>query len=304
MAKEKKKKGKKQREKGKLGPGGEAGERARSEGTQERAEAQVSLEQAAARLGPADRSLEWALRQGHRDEALGAEGAKADSEQLLVVGEALCSEALGYLENPDLSVQLALRKVGLTRPLVALTVDLLRRLEEGPEKPTLPPTIEQAAARGSRLREEMLGRLRLIERADLPLARALAPLAARPTTAERLASQLEGLAALVRGLDQHEREEIRALVASKSLGLDDADELEAAAECLHGALARPSPQGPREAVLDLLAGLCSLLLTDLREALWAARRRVAQLARSTPGLPAAPITECREAEASLSVAAR
>jgi hypothetical protein len=259
-------------------------------------EESYTLEQAAVKLGPGDAALEQALREGHADDELQAEGAKVASERILADGERLCSKALVHLGDPDPDVLQALRKVGLTRPIVALTVDALLRLKgavvrgaeagaSGAEnKAAATLTIEQATARGRQLREDMLGRLQLVQRADAQLSRAFAALLARPTTAERLTSQLEGLAALVRGVIQHSSDAVRALAASKGLDPEDADELDSAAEELHGAIARrvandPTRRQQRQAVLDVLDGLCLLLIDDVLQALRAAHRRTPKIAR-------------------------
>jgi hypothetical protein len=256
-------------------------------------EGSYRLSTAAQRLGPPDPALEQALREAHPDEILRAEGIKVATDRILADGERLCSKALVHLESKDPEVQQAARRAGLTRPLLALTVDALRRLqgtrdqleeEQGTrakKRFVKAVSLETALARGRALKRQTLERLVLVRKADVVLAEAIGRAAERATQPEQLATQLTALSSLVGGLSEHASPTVRTLAAAKALGKDDAEELTQVAELIRLASGQITPRNTRheeqQAILDVLDGLCLVLLDDVLRALRAMARTTGKI---------------------------
>lgn len=253
------------------------------------------LAEAAQRLEAPDAALEQAIREVHPDEVLHAEGVQVATDRILADGERLCSKALVHLESKDPEVQQAARKAGLTRPLVALTVDALRRLQgtqeqvaSGREKQSSKRavgavTIESAVAQGRALKRQTLERLTLVRKADVVLEEAILQASARALKPAQLAAQLTSLATIVGGLSTHTNATVRSLAAAKALGGEDATELAQAAELITRITSRLTPGNVRneeqQAQLDVLDGLCLVLIDDVLRALRAMARMTGKVRR-------------------------
>jgi hypothetical protein len=263
----------------------------------EEEEGSYRLATLAQRLGPPDAALEKALRATHSDDTLQGEGARVATDRILADGERLCSKALVHLESKDPEVQQVARKAGLTQPLLALTVDALRRLqgtqqetEEAQGKQTkrrfvAAVSLETALARGRALKRQTLERLVLVGKADVDLGKAIQQAAERATRPEQLAAQLATLAPLVGGLASHSNPTVRALATAKALTEEDATELAQSAELIRQAVERTVSRDTRreeqQAQLDILDGLCLVLLDDVLRALRAMARATGKVRKPT-----------------------
>lgn len=236
------------------------------------------------------------MRAAYPDELLQREGALVASERIIEDGERLVSKALTHLDDPDPFVQRAARKAGLLRPLVALTADVLSRLtttagqtaakgsKQSEHRQAATVTLEAATNHGRFLKRQTLERLRLVQRADPAIAASVATAAARAETPGQLAMQLTALATLVGDVTAHPNPTVRALAAAKGLDADDISDLSAAVEAIGQATTAPTNAALREssqAVLDILDGLCLVLLDDLLRALRALSRATSRVRKPT-----------------------
>lgn len=249
-----------------------------------------SLERAAGVLGAADPLLEQAIRASHPDEVLRAEGIKLASERILADGERLCNHALSLLESKDPEVQKALVGAGLSRGWLALTVDALLRLKghasqgkqqrhaSAQHKAATTASLEATVAEGRKRRRLALERLELVVKGRPDLETALQQNRQSPTNFEELAGQLDGLATLIEGTLQHTDPLIRTLAQARRLSQEEASALRTGAQLIRESLDTKGPAGTarqkeHQAILDVLDGLCLLLLGEVFRAL----RTVAEL---------------------------
>ncbi len=248
-----------------------------------------SLADLARRLGPPDRELEKAVRSGHPDDALQREGARVASERILEDGPRLCSKGFTHLESTDPDVQLAARKTGLTRPMLALTVDVLQRLavnagamstergKRSDRRQVTTLTIETATSEGRALKRHVIDRLRVLQGVDPAIAATVDRAFERSEKPRQLVDQLTLLAGVVASLPTHPSTAVRALAAAKGFDASDATELTQAADAIKQASSRSAggasaQQEEKQAVLDVLDGLCLVLIDDLVRTLRAMAR--------------------------------
>ncbi|RYE93240.1 MAG: hypothetical protein EOO75_04820 [Myxococcales bacterium] len=247
-------------------------------------------------LGPVDVMLEGAIRAAHPDEELQKRGSEVGSERIVADGERIASQAVALLLSDDDDVREAARAAGLTRPLVALLVEGLLRLDGAfhllqdagtagrSERQTSAQAIEAATVSGRRLRLETRERLQQVARADSAIALQLEAGGRQPTTADALAGQLDILARLVEGTLGHGDPKIRALVELRGLTADDAKALRQAAGALRNADQASGSDGraagaERQARLDILDGYCLVLLRAVFGALRTMAHRTRKVRR-------------------------
>lgn len=262
------------------------------------AENTYSLERAASVLGEVEPLLEQALRASHPDEALRSEGVKVASERILADGERLCSDALALLESKDKDVRQALDGAGLSRGWLALTVDALLRLKgqasqgkdhrqsSARQKATTGASLESALAEGRKNRRLALERLALVVKGRPELETSFQQNRQTPTSTEALTSQLDGIAAMIDSILQPADPMLRALALARQFSAAEAEALRQGAKEIREARDIKGPAGAarqkeHQAILDVLDGLCLLLLREVFRALGTAAELTPKVRRPT-----------------------
>ncbi|MCS6899219.1 MAG: hypothetical protein RMJ98_00900 [Myxococcales bacterium] len=255
-----------------------------------------TLEQAARVLPSPDATLESAIRQAYSDEQLQTEGAKVASDRIVEDGERLCSQALLLLQSDDEDIKNACAKAGLTRPLVALLVHGLLRLDgvahqtqqatlEGQKaRATSAANLEQAVAEGRRLRLEIRNRLEAVALVDAAVNKQLASSSVQPTSADGLAQQLDALAGVLQAILSGKDATTHGLAMLRGLSKEDVSALKQAAERLRRGAQEQGSDGragaaERQARLDVLDGYCLVLIAHVLGALRGVARRTRKVRR-------------------------
>jgi len=210
-----------------------------------------TLRQAAALLGEPDAALDAALRAGHPDDELQAEGARVASDRIVEDGERLCSQATLLLQSGEEDIQKSRLSAGLTREL---------RLE---------------------IRE----RLERVANVDRAMEARLAQRSVQPSKASGLAEHLDELALLVEGTLEGSPE-AQGLARLRGLSQADAEALRRVAGQLRVAEQEEGSDGraratERQARLDVLDGHCLLLVGEVLGALKNMARRTRKVRRPT-----------------------
>jgi hypothetical protein len=244
------------------------------------AEVTYSLERAAEVLGEPDGGLEEALRASHPDEVLRAEGIKVASERIITDGERLCSQALSILVSKEPDVLKAASSAGLSRGWLSLTVASLLRLRgqatqgqqhrkvSARQRASASASLDAAVAEGRRLRRLALERLPLVVRGQPDLEATLQQNRQSPVDVDALAGQLEGLASLILAVVQHKDTVVRTIALARQFSANEGEELRKSADAIRVAKDVKGPAGAarqreQQAVLDVLDGLCLLLLGEV-----------------------------------------